>query len=131
MFMSTESMVIFKLACTTLKALLDFIWYLSRYSSSDQRHNNEAGYQIEVDISQEKDAFLKDHVVDGRIIYPGAGYLVMAWEALAKQCNLGRGELDVIIKDVKIHDSTVLKPEGAFTLFDIVYHFKSLFEDEK
>ena len=56
-------------------------------------------------------------MVDGRMIYPGAGYLVMAWEALAKQCNVGREELDVIIKDVKIHDSTVLKSEGGFFLF--------------
>ena len=74
-----------------------------------------------MDISQEKDAFLKDHVIDGRILYPGAGYLVMAWEALAKQYNVGREELDVEIIDVKIHDSTVLKPEGSFIVVDIVY----------
>lgn len=32
--------------------------------------------QVEVDITSEKDKYLVGHTIDGRVLYPAAGYIV-------------------------------------------------------
>ena len=85
-------------------------WNVPKYTASNK--TTDMGYIVEVDISQDRDAYLKDHVIDGRIVYPAAGYFVMVWEAFAKQQHVKMEDLDVIIKDIRIHEALFLKHGG-------------------
>ena len=60
-------------------------------------------------------------VIDGRIVYPAAGYVVMAWEAFAKQQNVKKEDLDVVIRDVRLHEALFLKHGGIIYLSYMYY----------
>lgn len=68
---------------------------------------------VEVDASlQAPDHFLTGHRIDGRVLYPATGYLVLAWQALARQRGQFFDSLPVLFRDITIHRATILPPSG-------------------
>ena len=60
------------------------------------------------DKQNPEDAFLFDHKIDGRILFPATGYLAMAWFALSKIHQKSIHEVPVKFTDVLIERATVL-----------------------
>ena len=87
-------------------------WHVPKYRESIPGTVQGSGYQVTVDISSEKDAYLKDHAIDGRVIYPAAGFLVMVWEALASRKGKGKEDCDVTIQGFKVHEASIVKEDG-------------------
>ena len=91
--------------------------YSSRFASS-----------VEVSISSpdSEDAYLSDHVIDGRILFPATGYLVLAWRQLAGMNGRTYRQTPVRFDDVHIHRATILPADGKplsciiFALFNRV-----------
>lgn len=50
------------------------------------------------------------HVIDGRNLYPGTGYLVLVWKHLATFHNVEFDELAVEFTDVVFHRATIVQP---------------------
>ncbi|XP_075725717.1 fatty acid synthase isoform X2 [Rhipicephalus microplus] len=68
----------------------------------------------EVDIeSHSEDKYLVGHQPDGRIVFPGSGYLYLAWRFLARLNGKDVNEVPVIIDDVKMKRFTILPPTGG------------------
>lgn len=68
---------------------------------------------FEVDISTEgKDHYILDHFIDGRALFPAAGYLVLGWKMLAKSKGMVYTDMPVLFKNVSIHRATVLPSTG-------------------
>ncbi|XP_077526205.1 fatty acid synthase-like [Haemaphysalis longicornis] len=68
---------------------------------------------VEVDLeANEEDAYLSGHQVDGRVVFPAAGYMMLAWKSLAKRSGKPFDQVPVIFEDVAIHRATMLPESG-------------------
>ncbi|GAB6031067.1 hypothetical protein CHUAL_007878 [Chamberlinius hualienensis] len=67
-------------------------------------------HEIEVSIVEEKSIYyyLKDYKIDGRILYPGTGYLELAWKLLAQSKGKVHSEMSVVFEDVVFKRATIL-----------------------
>ncbi|KAK3730951.1 hypothetical protein QZH41_008841, partial [Actinostola sp. cb2023] len=90
--------------------------------TSDQfRSNSTNGVtnssQFVIDLSSSSnDYYLEGHCVNGRVLFPAAGYLVLAWRALAKSAGLLPEQMPVTFEDVRIHRATILPKTSTVTL---------------
>lgn len=68
---------------------------------------------VTTDISPEStDYYLIGHCIDGRVIYPATGYLVLAWRTLVRNLGVVMEETPVTFEDVIIHRATILPKTG-------------------
>ena len=67
-----------------------------------------------------EDQYMTGHVIDGRNLYPGTGYLLLAWKHLAAFHNSEYNELAVEFKDVIFHRATFIQQnkELKFQIFN-------------
>ena len=74
-------------------------------------------FNFDIDISpSSQDNYLEGHRIDGRVLFPATGYLVLAWRALAKKMGLIPDKLGVTFANVEIHRATILPKTGTVTL---------------
>ncbi|XP_062930495.1 fatty acid synthase [Mobula hypostoma] len=70
-----------------------------------------------VDMNPESpDSYIADHCIDGRVLYPATGYLVLAWRALLRLTGAVMDQTPVIFEDVVIHRATILPKTGSVQL---------------
>ena len=79
---------------------------------------------VEVDISSadSEDAYLTGHIIDGRVIYPATGYLVLAWQQLARMNGQTYQQTPVSFDDVHLHRATLFPSSGmldSYCEFDV------------
>ena len=53
------------------------------------------------------------HVIDGRVLFPAAGYLELAWRTLARLNGTVTDKLPVVFEDVNIHRATIMPQTGG------------------
>lgn len=58
------------------------------------------------------DHYLVDHCIDGRVIFPGTGYLCLVWKTLARSLGLSLEETPVVFENVSFHQATILPRTG-------------------
>lgn len=58
------------------------------------------------------DHYLVDHCIDGRVIFPGTGYLCLVWKTLARSLGLSLEETPVVFENVSFHQATILPKTG-------------------
>jgi len=70
---------------------------------------------VEVDVSaaDSEDAYLTGHVIDGRVLFPATGYLVLAWRQFARMNSQAYQQVPVTFEDIRIHRATILPPTGG------------------
>lgn len=65
------------------------------------------------DVSPDSpDHYLVGHCIDGRILYPATGYLVLAWRSLAGSLGMAMEQTAVMFEEVTIHQATILPQKG-------------------
>ncbi|CAG0916724.1 unnamed protein product [Notodromas monacha] len=64
-------------------------------------------------------ANIAGHQIDGRVLFPATGYLMLAWKALARSKGMPFNELPVQFQDVHLHRATILNPEGSVTTLGV------------
>uniref|UniRef100_A0AAR2JWF8 Fatty acid synthase n=1 Tax=Pygocentrus nattereri TaxID=42514 RepID=A0AAR2JWF8_PYGNA len=70
-----------------------------------------------IDISPEApDHYMIGHCIDGRVLYPATGYLVLAWRTLMRTLGTVMEHTPVIFEDVTIHRATILPKTGSVQL---------------
>lgn len=75
--------------------------------------SSSASTSYTIDISEDsEDAYLVGHAIDGRILYPATGYLILAWKTFAKLNNQVYNEMPVVFDNIHIHRATILHPSG-------------------
>lgn len=67
---------------------------------------------VEIDLSKEEHAHLAGHTIDGRILFPATGYLIIAWKTFAKLRNADYEKLPVIMENVQFMRATIMPKEG-------------------
>nr|XP_033816212.1 fatty acid synthase [Geotrypetes seraphini] len=70
-----------------------------------------------IDMNPESsDNYLIGHCIDGRVLYPATGYLVLAWRTLARSLGIVMEQTPVMFEDVTIHRATILPKTGLIQL---------------
>jgi hypothetical protein len=59
------------------------------------------------------DGYLVGHCIDGRVLYPATGYLVLAWRSLARHLGHVWSDMAVCFEDVAIHRATIMPHTGG------------------
>jgi fatty acid synthase len=77
-----------------------------------------------ISVSTQEDAYLKDHCIDGRVIFPATGYLMLAWRQLAASRGKHWNEIPVIFEDVQFRRPTFLS-DNEKTKLTIKFHESS------
>ncbi|XP_018417291.1 PREDICTED: fatty acid synthase [Nanorana parkeri] len=62
------------------------------------------------------DIFMSGHCIDGRVLYPATGYLVLAWRTLARSLGVVMEQTPVVFEEVTIHRATILPKTGIVQL---------------
>ncbi|KAK8766989.1 hypothetical protein V5799_006228 [Amblyomma americanum] len=63
--------------------------------------------------SNQKDAYLAGHQLDGNVLFSMAGCMVLVWKALSKRCGKPYQKVPVVFEDVTHHRTIVLPKTGA------------------
>lgn len=64
-------------------------------------------FEIDATLQDMEVQYLSGHVIDGRVLFPATGYLVLAWKVLAKMMGKKFDEMDVGFDDVQIHGAKI------------------------
>ncbi|KAF8774577.1 Fatty acid synthase like protein [Argiope bruennichi] len=81
-----------------------------RYSQRGSQYSKE--FKLDKD-----DAYLMDHGVDGRKLFPGTGYVYLAWDALATKLQKDLNELPVVIENFRIERATITSGQSTVKFF--------------
>ena len=94
---------------------------VARYLAGSSNANS-----VDVNISSpdSEDAYIIGHKADGRVLYPATGYLVLAWQQLARMNGQTYQQTPISFDDVHIHRATVLPSNG---MLDSYYGFDASF----
>ncbi len=76
----------------------------------------DSSYVQSLDLNSQ-DKYLLDHFIDGKSLYPAAGYLFLAWQGLAKKLGKLETDISVVIEDFKIHRAIILDASSKLKRF--------------
>lgn len=77
------------------------------------------------DVSPDSpDHYLVGHCIDGRILYPATGYLVLAWRSLAGSLGMAMEQTAVMFEEVTIHQATILPQKGEWVVLSQLQQLK-------
>jgi fatty acid synthase len=76
---------------------------------------------VPLTVSFREESYLKDHCIDGRVIYPATGYLMLAWRKLASAHGKHWKDLPVVFEDVQFRRPIFLS-EFETVKLTVKYH---------
>ncbi|CAG5047033.1 unnamed protein product [Parnassius apollo] len=79
---------------------------------------------VNICITDEDKEYITGHCIDGRLLYPGTGYLILVWETFALMQGKLYGELSVVFEDIRLHRATTIPKQGNLE-FIITIHKES------
>ena len=81
------------------------------FSISGSGGKNSHVFKIDASLESE-DHYLIDHVIDGRVLFPATGSLVLVWKMLAKLKGQSYEKMPVAFQDVILHRAIILPTKG-------------------
>ncbi|GBN56586.1 Fatty acid synthase [Araneus ventricosus] len=86
-------------------------WCVAKWDKNANR--SQMITEVNVGSDESPDKYILDHRIDGRCLYPVAGYLVLVWKVLAEIKGTDVMSLPVTFEEVKIHRAAVLSREAS------------------
>lgn len=75
------------------------------YFDTKARHSRRS---LIINLSDKKFEFMRGHVVGGRTLFPGAGWIYYVWETFAMMLGEQMDKLKVVFEDVKFQRALAL-----------------------
>uniref|UniRef100_A0A665X8P4 Fatty acid synthase n=1 Tax=Echeneis naucrates TaxID=173247 RepID=A0A665X8P4_ECHNA len=88
---------------------------VEEFSFGSGGSNSATIYNIDIN-PESPDYYLIGHRIDGRVLYPATGYLVLAWRTLLRSKGAVMENTPVTFEDVTIHRATILPKTGSVQL---------------
>ena len=73
-------------------------------------------FKISIDLKTVEDAFYSGHCIDGNIIFPATGYLMLAWKAYAASIAKIWTDVSVAFEQVQLSRALFLNEDSVVTL---------------
>ncbi|CAI5456722.1 unnamed protein product [Caenorhabditis angaria] len=67
-----------------------------------------ATYNIDPFAADSKEAYLLDHCIDGRVLYPFTGHMVLAWKTLCKLKGVDFQKTPVVFENINVYSATIV-----------------------
>ncbi|XP_076049052.1 fatty acid synthase-like [Oratosquilla oratoria] len=90
-------------------------WDVATFTTSP----SSSEYTVEVDLGSDEYKFLEGHTIDGRVIFPATGYMVLAWRALCRLKGVSYEDTPVTFSNVALHQATLLPPPGSSVVLSV------------
>ena len=88
-------------------------WNVPNIKSFSNGGGGQTNCTFDIDASPSSDDhYLVGHKIDGRVLFPATGYLVLAWRTLAKLSGQIYEQMPVCFENVHIHRATILPKTG-------------------
>ncbi|CAH0549735.1 unnamed protein product [Brassicogethes aeneus] len=100
-------------------------WSVANFSGKGNRYGE---FVVDIDLSKKGDQYLSGHAIDGRVLFPATGYLVLVWKTFAKLRNEDSEQLPVILENVQFHRATILPKEGSVKFLINIFEGTGEFE---
>jgi fatty acid synthase len=87
-----------------------------------------------IDIDKPENAYIKHHVVEGRVIIPGVTYLHLVWQTMAASRGTTIEGLALEVDEIQFHRATVFLSSSSVTLtvsYDQVSSSFSIYEQDQ
>ncbi|XP_062234915.1 fatty acid synthase [Platichthys flesus] len=85
------------------------------FPSGSGGSNSASIYNIDVN-PESTNNYLIGHCIDGRVLYPATGYLVLAWRTFVRSLGAVMESTPVNLEDITIHRATILPKTGSIQL---------------
>jgi len=63
---------------------------------------------VVINLNDKAYEFVQGHIIDGKVLFPGTGWLYLVWESFAKMMGVRHTKLKVIFENVKFLRATSL-----------------------
>ncbi|KAG7205432.1 hypothetical protein KM043_007425 [Ampulex compressa] len=83
---------------------------------------------IDVNLSNETDAYLAGHTIDGRILFPATGYMTLVWKTYAKMNKTNYESMPVVFEDVQFHRATIMTKDNTVKFLVNIFEGTGEFE---
>lgn len=80
---------------------------------------SSATYNIDPFSADSKEAYLLDHVIDGRVLYPFTAYMVLAWKTLCKLKGVDFQKTPVVFENINVYSATIVTKASEFKLIEL------------
>jgi len=85
-------------------------WDVAKFGQGGNRSGENI---VEVSLSNELDAYLAGHTIDGRILFPATGYMFLVWKTFAKIRGTTYDQLPVVFENVSFQRATILQKDAS------------------
>ncbi|XP_060802513.1 fatty acid synthase-like [Amyelois transitella] len=89
------------------------LWdHSTEWSVAHFGNNQRTGESVfEFDLNRADDAFLAGHQIDGRVLFPATGYIMLVWRTVAKLHNKNIEDTPIVIEDLNLIRPTIINRE--------------------
>jgi len=89
---------------------------------------NTSEHAVKIDLSKETYAYLAGHRIDGRIIFPGSGYVMLVWKTFANLHNMDFEQFPVVFENIRFQRGTIMPKEGTVEFLINIFKKTGMFE---
>ncbi|KAF7404650.1 hypothetical protein HZH66_003556 [Vespula vulgaris] len=101
-------------------------WFTVNYNNREKLVSRER--IITVTYTTEEFQYIKGHVVDGRNLFPGAGYLFLVWETLGTMIEKNHTEISIVMENIKFNRVTAIPKKGTVEMVVMIQKGSGKFE---
>nr|QCW07581.1 fatty acid synthase 1 [Blattella germanica] len=101
-------------------------WYVTSYRIQEKVKSGER--TVVVSLEDEELEYLAGHVIDGRILFPAMGYVILVWESIALMMGQMYTDVSVVFESMQFKRATNIPKEGNIELLVMVQKGSGNFE---
>lgn len=85
-------------------------WDVAKFGQGGNRSGESI---IDISLTNENEAYLVGHTLDGRILFPATGYMFLVWKTFAKLRGTTYDQLPVVFENVNFERATIMQKDGG------------------
>lgn len=95
--------------------------YFDSYNFYERRN-------VAINISDKVYEFVQGHIIDGKVLFPGTGWLSVVWETFSLMCAVPQMNMKVIFENVKFMRATSLQKNQEIIVTVVIHRASGRFE---